>query len=530
MSVTHIPFSNTGYFSKIILDYLEQKEDIKPFYNHFPNKEGFEKQIAEKENQFPQENRNTLVTVLKNQYKNVKTSTRTSENINLLLDKNTFTVTTGHQLSLFTGPLYFLYKIISTINLTEELKKQFPEKNFVPVYWMATEDHDFNEINFFNFKGTKVVWNQNENGAVGRFSTRGLDKVLEEFSKHLGTSKNADNLKILFKKAYLENNTLSAATRYLVNELFGKYGLVILDADEVHLKQQFSSYLEKELTDQTSFEEVSKTAKSLETRYKIQANPREINLFYLTKNSRERIIKKGNQFLINNTALSFSESEILKELKAHPKKFSPNVIMRPLYQEVILPNLCYIGGGGELAYWFELKSYFEKVSIPFPILLLRNSVLVISDKQQKKLSKLQLLVQETFLKEKELLSKKIKENTEIQFNFKQTKKQLETHFSDLKKVAEQTDVSFIGAVNAQEKRQIKGLENLKKRLLKAEKRKHADLVNRIIAIQNELFPNGGLEERQRNFSEYYLEYGEEFIKELLKELNPLQLEFTVVKI
>ena len=204
--------------------------------------------------------------------------------------------------------------------------------------------------------------------------------------------------------------------------------------------------------------------------------------------------------------------------------------MRPLFQEVILPNLAYIGGGGELAYWLQLKSYFDAVSVPFPILLLRNSVQVISTKQQNKLSKLSVSKEEIFLNINDLLKEKIKENADIEFSFLDAKTLLEQQFFMLRKVADQTDVSFLGAVNAQEKKQLNGLGNLEKRLLRAEKRRQQDLVDRITELKLQLFPNESLEERQRNFSEYYLEYGDTFIDALKAALKPLELEFTILEL
>jgi bacillithiol biosynthesis cysteine-adding enzyme BshC len=530
MKATQIPFQKTGFFSKMMSDYLEQKEAIKPFYNNFSDVNGFKNQLEEKRTSFSLETRKILVSALKNQYTTIAISEETQQNIDSLLEPNTFTVTTGHQLNLFTGPLYFLYKIISAINLAEELTAQFPADNFVPVYWMATEDHDFDEINFFNFNNKKVQWKRNDGGAVGLFSTEGLKEVFEQFSTQLETTRNADFLRDLFTKGYLEHNTLTEATRYIANQLFAKYGLVIVDGDDKQLKQLFVPFIEQELQEQVSFTSVYKTISELEKDYKIQVNPREINLFYLGENSRERILFENGIYKVNNTDISFSKDEILHKVKESPQLFSPNVIMRPLFQEVILPNLAYIGGGGELAYWFELKDYFNEVNIPFPILLLRNSVQVISSKQQKKLDNLNISTEELFLNLNDLLKKKINENSNIEFNFLDAKTLLEQQFYMLRRVANETDESFVGAVDAQEKKQLNGLGNLEKRLLRAEKRKQQDLVLRITELKEQLFPNQSLEERQRNFSEYYLEYGDAFIEALKFTLKPLDLKFTILEL
>jgi bacillithiol biosynthesis cysteine-adding enzyme BshC len=395
---------------------------------------------------------------------------------------------------------------------------------------MATEDHDFEEINYFNFKGKKVHWNKDSKGAVGELSTNGLDEVFELLTKELGSSQNANYLKTLFQKAYLDHDSLADATRFLANELFKDHGLVIIDANNSELKRQFIPFIENELVNQTSHKTVSTTNEGLSKEYGIQVNPREINLFYLNENLRERIVFEDDVYKVLNTNIQFSNSEIQKVLLEHPERFSPNVIMRPLYQEVILPNLCYIGGGGELAYWFQLKDYFSTVKIPFPILLLRNSALIQTEKQSEKLQKLNISKEDIFLKQDTLINKKVREISNIDIDFSLQKKHLIQQFEDLYKLAEQTDKSFLGAVKAQEVKQLKGLDNLEKRLLKAQKIKLSDQVSRLVDIQNELFPNGSLQERNTNFSEFYLEYGDLLISKLIENLKPLKGEFSVLTI
>ncbi|MDR6301465.1 bacillithiol biosynthesis cysteine-adding enzyme BshC [Mesonia maritima] len=526
-----ISYRDTNYFSNLITDYLAEEKKLDPFYGNFPKIENFEKQIEEKKKSYSVENRKILVETLQKQYANFSISTATQENLQLLAQENTFTVTTGHQLNLFTGPLYFLYKIISTINLCEKLKEKYPTCNFVPIYWMATEDHDFEEINFFNFKENKIQWNRKANGAVGELNTNGLEKVFEEFSTNLNASKNAEELKKLFKEAYVEHENLSAATHYLANELFGEDGLVILDANQRSLKKLFIPFVKDELLKQTSHTYVQETTTQLsEKNYKIQVNPREINLFYLKENLRERIIEEENQYFIHETELRFSEKEMLEEVENHPERFSPNVIMRPLYQEVILPNLSYIGGGGELAYWFQLKEYFKAEKVPFPILLLRNSALLISEKQQKKLNRLGVSLQDLFLNQADLKTKHTQKISEIDIDFSKQKKHLENQFSELYNLAEKTDKSFIGAVAAQEKKQINGLSHLEKRLLKAQKRKLKDELDRLTTLQNELFPKQNLQERQANFSEFYEAYGNGLIQLLKEELDPLKQKFSIIEL
>ena len=531
MDIDCLSFKKTGYFSELICDYIDEKDELKPFYNRYPNIENFEGQINEKAIHFPEGHREVLYGALLKQYDGFNLSSSTKNNLIMLKEPTTFTVVTGHQLNLFTGPLYFLYKIISTINLTVQLKKEYPKYNFVPIYWMATEDHDFEEINYFNLKGKKIQWNRDASGAVGHLKTEGLQEVYDAFVNEIGNSDNAEALKVLFQKAYLDHETLTDATRYLANELFGDYGLVIVDGDDIDLKRLLIPYIKKDLFDAIPHQKVSETnvrLQELSKNYSIQVNPREINYFYLKEGIRERIVETDGRYTVTDSEVSWSKSELLKEIDNFPDRFSPNVIARPLYQEVILPNLCYIGGGGELAYWLQLKSSFEAMGVPFPMLLLRNSALVISEKQGEKLKKMDLAISDLFLKQSSFINKKIRAISNIDIDFSTQKKHLEEQFKVLYELAEQTDKSFLGAVKAQEVKQKKGLDQLEKRLLKAQKRKLKDQVVRMIEIQNELFPNTSLQERNLNFSELYLELGDDLIPMLMRSLQPLSKDFAII--
>jgi len=530
MPTTHISYQDTGYFSKMICDYLSEKDSLFSFYQLFPTIENFEKQIALK-NDFSLSIRNTLSERLLFQYRNINISKATQKNIQSLANEKTYTITTGHQLNLFTGPLYFLFKIFSVINLSEELNKKYKKNHFVPVYWMATEDHDFDEINYFNLFGKKVSWNRESGGAVGEISTEGLEEIVEVLKDEFGSTDHAKKLIDLFTESYVKHDNLADATRYLANDLFAQYGLVIVDGNDSELKKSFTPFVEKELSQSQSHNVIVKTSERIKSKgYKEQVHPREINLFYIHDGIRERIIKRDNTFHINGSGIEFSEEQILKELENYPERFSPNALLRPLYQEVILPNLCYVGGGGELAYWFQLKDYFESVSVPFPMLLLRNSVLIMPEKLDKKLQKLNENVSSLFLNQHDLEVKHTHHLTDVDIDFSEQRNHLKKQFEHLFELADLTDKSFLGAVGAQEKKQLNGLDRLEKRLLKAQKRKLKDELERLTSIQDQLFPKESLQERTVNFSELYLQYGDSLLDEIKKELDPLVGKFTILKL
>ncbi len=524
-----LPYRQTHSFSNLICDYLDRNPALSPFYNLFPDEENFVKQAQSKGKNFSTDSRTLLVQSLQEQYEGITISEATKNNLELLADPNCFTITTGHQLNLFTGPLYFLYKIFSVINLTERLNESYPNYRFVPVYWMATEDHDFEEINYFNLRGKKVVWEKSYGGPVGEYDTDGLGQVLELLKLEFGESEASSELLTLFENAYLRHSDLASATRYLANELCGSYGLVIVDGNDTRLKGSFIPYAEKELVGGTGFREITATTSKLkELGYPEQVHPREINLFYIAEGIRERIIERDGVYYINDTEQSFTKEKIVKELRENPQRFSPNALLRPLYQEVILPNLCYVGGGGELAYWFQLKDYFETVEVDMPILLLRNSALLVPESLQIKLEKLGAGISDLFLKSHELSSMHTRRISEIDIDFSSQKAHLQSQFEALYDLAKMTDASFLGAVGAQEKKQLNGLDHLEKRLMKAQKRKLKDELERLLQIQNILFPNGSLQERSKNFSEFYLDMSTNLLTTVKENLDPLAHEFTII--
>ena len=502
-----IPYSSTNQFSKLVIDYLNEDGQLKPFISHFPSLENFEKQIAEKQNH--KINRKVLVEVLKKQNSNLSLSEQSKNNIEKLLSENTFSMTTGHQLCLFTGPLYFIYKIISTINLSQQLKEKYPKNNFVPVFWMATEDHDFQEVNHINLFGKKIAWDSKQSGAVGHMKLKGIQKVLNKLKAVFGESKNIQQLIQLFENAYLEHNSLATATRYLVNELFGKYGLVIIDGDDKRLKEQFLPIIKKDILQNGFVKSIQKCSNELVKNYKVQAYVRDVNFFKLSKEKRE-LIKGG-----------VTKNEIAEK----PEKFSPNVLMRPLYQESILPNIAYIGGGAEVAYWMQLKTAFKQENIPFPILVLRNSVMLISTKQLQKITDLGFVLEDLFLEEDQLH----KQYVQIQTSSISLDKEIETINRIFDSMSEKTiDKNLQSTIKAEKQKQLKSLQKLEKKLLKSEKRKHEIALQKISKLKKNLFPNNSLQERFDNFIPFYLKDGRNFIEILLTELNPLAANFVIL--
>lgn len=524
MEIDCIRYSDINFLNPLVSDYLNQGQDTRPFYQAFPSVENFQQPINNK--QFSDHHRKVLVEVLKGQYTNIKENRQALRQIDKLADSNTFTVTTGHQLCLFTGPLYFVYKILSAVKLSRQLKEAYPDKEFVPVYWMASEDHDFEEINHFVTKGKRYNWPGENTTGVGRLTPE-LEDLKNELKQDLGPGTNADKLVDLFYEAYCKGLTLSSGTRWLVNELFAQYAVVVIDADDARLKTLFAPSIKAELNNQIAFHHVSATNEKLSALgYNIQVTPRDINLFYLTDESRIRITKSDNGFELSDNSKHWTESEIIQEVDTHPERFSPNVLLRPVYQETILPNLAYIGGAGELSYWFEMKAMFEAFEVEFPIIMLRNSAVVLTERTSAKWQKLGFTNSDFFKPVLELENQLVNRETTYSTSTQNEQESLIRLFDQLKQRAEGIDKTLGQSTEAERTKALKTLARLEKKMQRAEKRHYQESIERLHTIYDQVFPNGTFQERKVNFSEVYLNEGWKVFDDLLESFNSLRPEIT----
>jgi bacillithiol biosynthesis cysteine-adding enzyme BshC len=525
MQIDRISLINTHQLNPLITAYVEGNNSLSPFVNAFANSASLGHKISTKT--MPLESRELLRNILLVQNKNISLLPQSGAAIDSLLSPKTFTITTGHQLCLFTGPMYFVFKILSAIKLAKQLKQQFPDNNFVPVYWMASEDHDVEEINHAYVNGKKIEWPTAQTGAVGSFTLENISECVAQFTSALGPGANAMAIAELIRTSY-SKPTLADATRHLVNELFGQFGVVIIDGNDKALKGHFSSYIKEELTSQKSFKAIEKTSKKIEELgFKTQINPREVNLFYLEPNSRKRIEKTSeHQWKLADNSKVWEEKELLEEVDLHPEHFSPNVAMRPLYQEVALPNIACVGGPGELSYWLQLKESFDAYGVDFPVLILRDSALIISNKNSLRIDKLGLSNSDLFKSKNELVKRIVGSDN---ISLEEEKNELRKIFETISAKAKQSDATLEATALAELQKQLQGLDTLEKRFLKALKVKSDVRLQQLDKLMEELLPGGALNERRDNYFQYQAEYGEQWINNLLDAMDPLACELKIFR-
>lgn len=527
---TAIPYDQTNSFTRIALDLHRSATHVNAFTNRPFSLSGIPGQIREKQSQSV--DRRLLHDTFQRQYSSLKAGKAVQDNIALLPDDKTFTITTGHQLCLFTGPLYFIYKIAHAIKLSRALNDQFPEYRFVPVYWMAGEDHDFAEVASALVNGIKLSWNREHHAEpVGRLKLDTFQELLPELEKALGPGPSATAVVNLVQRCYQAGSTLAEATRMLVHELFGKYGLLVLDPDDAALKRSFLPVIKKEITEQFSFKAVDMQSAALKEHYPLQIHPREINLFLFRNGSRYRIQRENDGFFIAETGERFSRDTLLRLAEDQPELFSPNVVLRPLYEEFILPNLVYIGGGGELAYWLQLKSAFEACGTVFPMLALRNSYMLLEADHLEKLRQLGIAVKDLFLPTDQLVKKVLdNEGLSNSYDLSSTTEAMVVLFDRLRQQAVNGDNTLGPHVEAHWKRNKWFLDNLEKKLYRSVRIRNEATVRKAGKLKEQLFPGNGLQERKENILTYLHRYGFRLIDRIVALPDAENREFGILEL
>jgi bacillithiol synthase len=524
MKASSVSIAEYLTFSSLVKDYLENSEDLQPFVDHYPNVHSV-LQAAE-QRFFSTGHRDVLADALFKQYEGITISPVTRENIESLRQEKTFTITTGHQLCLYTGPAYFIYKILSAIKLCRELNNTHSGVRFVPVYWMATEDHDFAEINHTYAFGRKIEWTSSQKGAVGRFSLEELASTHEQwramFERDLEALKLADEI-----IACYQSENLAVATRKLANLIFAEYGLVIIDGDDHTLKTLFAPVMASELFDQVGERNVAQSNTQLSAlNYAIQVNPRPINLFYLDNQVRARLERNGDKWNVIGTEISFDEAEMHRIVNEEPERLSPNVLTRPLYQETILPNVAYVGGPGELAYWIQLRAFFEASKVTFPQLILRDSALLLSEKWIQRGEKLGFDWKDAFLTKQALVTRLIGNVDHTDLSAERA--EISRLFDGVVEKTNAIDPTLVGTAKAELQKVVSALESFEKRLIKAVKSKEEIRIQQMEKWLEEVFPQGNFQERHENFFALKTSFQGDVINVLFEAFNPVEKQLHVI--
>lgn len=519
-------YRETGKFLPLVLDYLEQRPLIGSLHHGLPSVQSIKESI-ERRRSFSTD-RVRLVASFQQQYQSLPAHARAQEQIRSLSRENTYTITTAHQCNIFLGPLYTLYKALHAIRIADELNRQLPEYHFVPVFYLGSEDADLAELDHIHLMGEELKWRTDQRGAVGRMKVdQGLIDLIDRQAQLLSAFPHGSKWIEHIRTAYQLGSTLADGSFSLLHQLFADKGLLVLEPDQAGLKSLMHDAFWKEVDQSASYQAVSvANAQLTEWGYSAQAHARPINLFYLLGDRRERIERAGSGWTLSDGSRQWNEVEMKQALQEHPERFSPNVILRGLYQETILPNLVYIGGGAELAYWLQLKSVFDAFGVPFPLLELRASMQWMEDGLAKRMQRLNLNPADLFRPTDDLLRDRMSLQERAQLDLQMPMNKLIDLYGQLSNQAAAVDPTLGPHVESLRVQALKKIEALAKKMERAQRRKMTIQRTQIQQLQQAAFPGGGLQERRDNAAYYYSLHGEEWLDRLYAEMDPFGRSFT----
>ena len=538
-----IKYSEIPTSPQLFIDYVENFEKVKEFYpTNFRNNEDLIKNLENFNKDL--EHREKLVQILNKQYADENISEKTKQNIENLLSENTFAIVTGQQLGILLGPLYTIYKIITSIKLADQLNEIYPELKFVPIFWLEGDDHDFNEVNWIKILDnenslTKIVYQdgldaETNRGPMGNYQ---FDLTIENFIEKISSSLRETEFKSdvinLIKKFYYPGASFKSGFVGLLKMFFDKYGLIIFDPQDIEVKDWLKDIFRKDIESyQFISEELILRSARLEENYHAQVKIKPINLFYLEDGGRYLIEPAGNDFRLKGKRKKFTKEQLVAEIASNPEKFSPNVILRPVCQDFIFPTAYYVAGPSEICYHAQIYPYYAIHNLTPPILFPRSSATLIEAKVQNILNKYELKLQDFFNDLETLATNITDKNSEIvvQNVFEEVFREIEEPFNKLKENLIKIDPTLEDVIKNAQNRISQTLGVVKEKALIAQKKKNEIIFRQIYKTSNILFPDENLQEREINFIYFANKYSLNFIDFIFENLNINLFEHQLIQI
>ena len=540
-----INFSDIPKNHNLFLDYLYEFENVQEYYKHnFRNKDIYSplfKSISDSR----QSKQLNLGSILKNQYSSfTNISGKTNRNIELLDKEKTIAVVTGQQLGILGGPLYTIYKILTAIRLANQLTERYDEYKFVPVFWLEGDDHDFNEvrsINLFDSENKIInlgykeeISDDDAKQSIGHINfDESLNEFFNKFETGLKDSDFKNELVVKLKECYQVGNSFKQSFKELIFWLFDEYGLVILDPQDPQIKSLLKPIFKKEVNDfALHTQKLIQVSAKLEELYHAQVKVKPVNLFYHTDDGRYSVEPVEEIFKLRRKRKQFTKDEILMEIENSPERFSPNVLLRPICQDYLLPTGFYIAGPSEIAYFAQVTPLYDFYDIVTPIVYPRSSATLLEKNVAAALEKYDLTMNDVFLGLDELKEKVIAELSEnnIDKAFKEASNEIDLTFDKLKENLFAIDKTLVDASARYRERVLSSINELKAKASKAQDTKHETTIRQLTRISNLLYPLGNLQEREINFTYFFNKYGKDFIRKIYDDISVTEFEHQVISL
>lgn len=540
----YINFSDIPGNQNLFLDYLYEFDNVADFFeNDFRNKDNYLKifkTISENRGRVSSE----VSDIILKQYSILSPSDLTQGNIKKLTDKKTLAIVTGQQLGLLGGPLYTFYKTITAIKLSRFLSERYSDYNFVPIFWLEADDHDFNEVrtvkiidegnNLVNIGYKEEIEEDDLRQSIGLIN---LESSINDFFDKLNNVLKQTDFKTAIvdrlKSIYKEGRSFKEAFRELIFDYFDEYGLVMFDPQDSDVKNLLKPVFKKEITDfREHTEKLVHVSATLEELYHAQVKVKPVNLFLRVDEGRYSIEPVENEYRLRRKRKSFSQEQLLELLENEPDKFSPNVLLRPICQDYLLPTAFYVAGPSEISYFAQLKPLYEFYEIPQPIIYPRSSITILENSIANSLDKNSVSINDIFINVESVKKKIINsvEESSVDEMFEGITNQIEGTFDQLKEKLIDLDKTIADSSNRYRDKILNNISELKSKAEKAQQKKYEVTLRQIDRAAVHLFPNTNLQEREINFIYFANKYGEEILKKIFDELQINKFEHQVIKL
>ncbi len=521
-----LDLKNLDYLSPIIKAFLNHDEAIMKFTDYNTDLSQMSDLIKQKTNSY--QYRTVLNEVLKTQYQQLPMYPEVQQNLDLLYQQNTFTITAAHQPNLLMGPNYFVIKILEAVGLCQSLQRQFPQYHFVPVYYMGSEDADMEELNNIHVFNEKLSWQTEQTGAFGRMIIdQAFIQLLKKLEGIIATNQCGIELIEKMKQSFQINKTIQEATLDFVHSLFGKYGLIILCPDQPVLKKCLLPFALKELKEHHCSTVLENQTKP-NFPFEMTIVWRDINFFILEHQHRLKIKHHTelNTFEVGENKYTYEE--FVHKISLNPELISPNVVLRPVFQELILPNIIFIGGSGEISYWLQLKDVFNSFGMKLPILKLRNTFTFIKNRIFQQWLKINIPLEYIFKPAEDIKHYFLYHLNDYQYDLTSLVEKQEQLMAELKIILNKHDKSLESHLNNIKSEWAKTLKELEIKIKRSQKRKEIDTMNIIEKMKLECFPKNTLQERLVNFSEINIFMGTEMFDQIILKSQQLDSKFNII--
>ena len=540
----YLNFADIPGHQSLFLDYLYNFKNVEEFYKKdFRNTEAYEEHFEAVLSKY-KTSRDEINEMISQQYSDIQLSKATKANIELLQNNKTLAVVTGQQLGIAGGPLYTFYKIITAIKLSKHLKENYNDFNFVPVFWLEVDDHDFNEVKSLN------VFAQDNNlatvsyedglpdevnrGSVGvKEFDKNIDNFFEQLNSVLRPSDFKEDLFTKLKSAYFDGTSFKDAFFDLIFEIFDEYGLIIFDPGEKKVKEKLVDVFRFELDNFRSHaDKLVLRSAELEEKYHAQVKIRPINLFIIENKERLAIDPDDAGYRLKGKRAVLSPDELNKRIAERPDKISPNVILRPICQDYLFPTAFYIGGPGEISYFAQILSLYPSFDIEAPIIYPRSSATIIEKNISDVIAKYDIPIKDIFNDPESVTQQVIQKLSDKDVNdiFLETNVKLLLLMDELKEQIKEIDPTLTDLTEKTKERISQTIGGLKSKTENAQKRKFETALRQIDKAVMMLYPGKNLQEREINYTYYANKYGSDILKWIFDELSINKFEHQFLEI